>query len=104
MISRRALLGGGLGAAAVLAIPKGVARALAAKTETPGVYARSIVIDTLSPDGPYFDPKKAVEAGLTAAVIDLSLFPRNFPGAVDALAEWSSVFHRSGSGFLKVLK
>jgi membrane dipeptidase len=104
MISRRALLGGGLGAAAALAIPKGIARALVAKTETPGVYARSIVIDTLTTDGPYFDPKKSVEAGMTAAVIDLSLFPRNFPGAVDALAEWSSAFHRSGSGFLKVLK
>ena len=104
MISRRVLLGGGLGAAAAFSIPGGIARALAAGNAPPEVYARSVVIDTLSPDGPYFDPKKAVAAGITAAVVDLTLFPRNFPGAVAALAEWSGAFHQSGSGFLKVLK
>jgi membrane dipeptidase len=108
MISRRAFLGGGLGAAAALSIPEGVARALAAETPssqgTKEVYARSIVIDTLTPDGPFFNPRKAVEAGLTAAVVDLTLFPRNFPGAVEALAEWSGAFHHADSGFLKVLR
>lgn len=105
MISRRAFLSGGLTAAAALSMPGVVTRKLeAAGPVVPMVYNRSLVIDTLSPDGAYFDPKKAVEAGITAAVIDLSLFPRNFPGAVDALAEWSSVFHRANSGFLKVLK
>jgi membrane dipeptidase len=101
MISRRAFLGRGLGAAAALSIPEGLARAL--PTETPGA-ARSLTIDTLTTDGPSFDPKEAVKAGLSAAVVDLRLFPRNFPGAIDALADWSDAFHHGDSGFFKVLK
>ena len=102
MISRRAFLGRGLSAAAALSSLGGAARALAA--ETPPGHPPAITIDTLTTDGPSFDPREALKAGLSAAVVDLRLYPRNFPGAIDALAEWSSELHRAGSGFLKVLK
>jgi membrane dipeptidase len=109
MISRRAFLGRGLSAATVFsslgAVTHAVTRALAAPpSPAKATAAGSVVIDTLTPDGPFFDAGEAVKAGLTAAVIDLSLFPRNFPGAIDALADWSDAFHRADSGFLKVLK
>jgi membrane dipeptidase len=106
MISRRMFLRRGLGAAAALSSLGRVARSLAAEAPpaAAGVYARALVIDTLTTDGPGFDPQVALAAGLTAAVIDLRLFPRNFPGAVDALADWSSAFHRASPGLLKVLK
>jgi len=103
MISRRAFLGRGLGAAAALSSLGGAARALAAETPAP-VRSPAITIDTLTTDGPAFDPKAAMNAGLSAAVIDLRLFPRNFPGAIDALADWSNAFHHADSGFFKVLK
>src|SRR5262245_37222977 len=102
MISRRTFFRRGLGAAAFLASPPFLSRAFAVGTGS--VYQRAIVIDTLTPDGPNFDPQVAVAAGLTAAVVDLRMFPRNFPGAVGALADWSSTFHRADSGFLKILR
>lgn len=91
MITRRAFLG----AAAALAAAR-----LAWSDEPP----LPLAIDTLTPDGPYFDPREAVAAGLSAAVIDIRGFPRNFAMATQALAEWSSVFQREGSGFHKVLR
>lgn len=101
MISRRAFLGRGAVAAAALSSLGGRARALA---ETPVPQGPALTIDTLTPDGPAFDPREALKAGLSAAVVDLALYPRNFPGAVDALADWCDVFHRADPGFFKVLK
>ncbi|HTQ81253.1 MAG TPA: membrane dipeptidase [Thermoanaerobaculia bacterium] len=67
------------------------------------VYRRSLVLDTLAAgSGPDFDPKAALAAGLSGAVCDLPIFPRNFPSAVAAFAEWNTAFGRQGSGFLKV--
>lgn len=106
MISRRTFLGRGLGATVALSSLGKAARVLA--TEAPaaaaGIYARSLVIDTLTPDGPDFDVQKAVEAGITAVVLDLSIYPRSFSQAMDALADWSDAFHQADSKFLKVLK
>src|SRR5262245_59851058 len=98
MISRRRFLRHGLGAAALVSGPALLSRMLTAEPAPPGfdvggLYKRALVIDTLTPDGPNFDPQAAMAAGLTAAVVDLRMFPRNFPGAVDALADWSSAFH-----------
>jgi membrane dipeptidase len=91
MITRRTFLG----AAAALATAR-----LAWSEEPP----LPLAIDTLTPDGPYFDPREAVAAGLSAAVVDIRGFPRNFAMATQALAEWSAAFQRQGSGFHKVLK
>ena len=81
MISRRSFVQGG--ALAAVAAASGW-RQLEAFAEQPaqeptsaisGVYARSLVIDTLCPDGPFFDPQAAVDAGLTAAVVDIPSYP-----------------------------
>jgi membrane dipeptidase len=69
-----------------------------------GVYTRSLVIDTLCPDGPYFDPQAALDAGLTAAVVDIPSYPRNFAGAVEGLANWNDALRKKDSKLLKVLK
>jgi len=115
MISRRSFLLQSAGAVATVSslgdLPGAAAESPAAAAKTPppvpppsAVYARSLVIDTLSPDGPFFDAQEAVKAGITAAVADLAIYPRSFPQAVDGLADWSNVFHQPDSGFLKVLK
>lgn len=115
MISRRSFLLQSAGAVATVSslggLPGAAAEPPAAAAKTPppapppsAVYARSLVIDTLSPDGPFFDAQEAVKAGITAAVADLAIYPRSFPQAVDGLADWSNVFHQPDSGFLKVLK
>jgi len=113
MISRRSFLLQSAGAMASVSALGGLPGAAAGtpSPETPApphppsaVYTRSLVIDTLSPDGPFFEAAEAVRAGITAAVLDLSIYPRSFPQAVDALADWSNVFHQTDSGFLKVLK
>ncbi|HSS47590.1 MAG TPA: membrane dipeptidase [Thermoanaerobaculia bacterium] len=115
MISRRTFLLQSAGAVATVSAlgvrPGAGAEPPAAAPKIPppvpprsAVYARSLVIDTLSPDGPFFDAQEAVKAGITAAVADLAIYPRSFPQAVEGLADWSNVFHQPDSGFLKVLK
>jgi len=116
MISRRTFLlqsAGAVATVSALGVLPGAAAEPPASTAKPpqtpapppsAVYARSLVIDTLSPDGPFFDVQEAVKAGITAAVADLRIYPRSFSQAVDGLADWSNVFHRPDSGFLKVLK
>ncbi|MFL6291772.1 MAG: dipeptidase [Thermoanaerobaculia bacterium] len=91
MITRRTFLG----AAAALA---------GTRLAWGGEPALPLAIDTLTPDGPGFDPRAAVAAGLSAAVVDIRCFPRNFANATQARAEWTSAFEREGSGFLAVLK
>jgi hypothetical protein len=58
MITRRIFLG----AAAALASVRW------AWSEEPPL---PLAIDTLTPDGPYFNPREAVAAGLSAAVVDI---------------------------------
>src|SRR5262249_42869865 len=68
------------------------------------LYERSIAIDTLSPDGPELDAEKALAAGLSAAVVDIRLFPRNFVGAIDQLADWNDAFRGPDSKLFRVLR
>jgi membrane dipeptidase len=67
------------------------------------VYQRAIVMDTLVNDGPGFDARRALEAGMTAAVVDIPIFPRNFPNAVQALEKWNAAFAKPDSPYLKAL-
>lgn len=101
MITRRAFLRRGLGTAAALSSLGQAVRVLAAEAPVPRMAP---VIDTLALDGPDFDAKAALAAGLTAAVLDLRLYPRNFPQAMEKLKEWDAAFKRPGSPFFKVLK
>ena len=113
--TRRRVLGQGLAAVAGLAGLGAAARAWGEVTGEPTappdpatlaseVYARALPIDAMATDGPFFDPKEAVAAGLTAVVADLRLYPRTFQQAVDALAAWNDAFRRPDSNFLKVLR
>lgn len=61
-------------------------------------------IDSLATDGPYFDAKKALEAGLTGAIIDMSMYPRTFDNAVHTLAEWNTRFRDPNSNIHKVTR
>jgi membrane dipeptidase len=100
MITRRTFLGRGLGAAAALSSLRKAAEVWAAEEVRPW----SPVIDTMTPDGPDFDAGAALAGGLTAAVLDLRLFPRNFPKALESLQGWEAAFKRPDSRFFKVLK
>lgn len=109
MIDRRTFVRTGLGTVAALSVPGMMRRSWAEErgsdAGTAGAYGRFAVIDTLVAGGaPGFDPGKAVAAGFTAMVMDLAIFPRSFPAAVDSLADWSNAFHQPESGFLKVLR
>lgn len=112
MIDRRMFLRtglAGLGAATVLpgleALP-GPQTAKGGEMPSPAasLYARALAIDTLTPDGPEFDPQEAISAGLTAAVVDIPAYPRNFARAIEGMADWNDVFRGPESRFLKVLR
>jgi len=67
------------------------------------IYQRAMVIDTLINDGPRLDARRAIEAGMTAAVVDLTIFPRNFPNAIQAMEQWNAAFAKEDSPFIKVV-
>jgi membrane dipeptidase len=110
--TRRSFLQSALGTAATLAMPAANGdlaeepRAVAppAAPAVRSLYERAVSIDTLSPDGHGFDAEAALDAGLSAAVVDMTLFPRTFPGAVNALANWADAFREPDSKLLKVLR
>jgi membrane dipeptidase len=67
-------------------------------------YRDALVIDALTYDQPEMDARKAVEAGLTAVVLDISIYPRSFENATHELGRWSRAFRRPDSPLLRVLK
>ncbi|HZQ93328.1 MAG TPA: membrane dipeptidase [Terriglobales bacterium] len=102
MITRRSFVSSGLAAAAATTLPDLTAGAKAPSDSSPA-EARGVAIDTLVNSGPNFDAKKAIEAGLTGAVIDVAMYPRNFPNAINALADWNAAFRRNPL-LMKVLR
>lgn len=46
----------------------------------------------------------AIEGGLTAAVFDISIYPREYNAAVKELSSWNSLFRGSNSKVISVLK
>jgi membrane dipeptidase len=112
MLTRRAFVGVGLATAAAgtlgstgaapaaeAAAPAGAGKPPA---PAPAAYGRAMVIDSLVAGGPFFAAAEAVAAGLTALVVDLDAYPRNFTQAVEALVDWSSAFHEKDTPFLRV--
>ncbi len=74
------------------------------QTSIEEIYANAITIDTLVNSGPFWSVKKAIEAGLTASVMDLPIYPRNTANALKALTDWSASFKNPQSNLLKILK
>jgi membrane dipeptidase len=69
------------------------------------IYRRALVIDGLTNDGPWLDPEEVLQAGMTAAIVDMAMgMPRNFQHALEAITEWQPAFRRPGSRFLPVLR
>ncbi len=94
------LLGAAMGAAAV---PAPLMSPPKRSSSQPDRSSARLTIDCLAVDDPSFDPKRAVSAGLSAAIVDLRSFPRTFENAVQALATWNVAFNAPGSGFQRVL-
>ncbi len=92
MNRRYFLVRGGQAAGLALFVPH---LARAGRTDPAGAYRRAIVMDSLAPDGPYFDANAAIAAGLTGAIVDMSMYPRNFANAVGALNDWNALFRRT---------
>jgi membrane dipeptidase len=102
MIRRRKFIGMGVGA--TLGAPLVGTAFGAARANVDELYARAIVVDTLTNDGPGFDAGQALDAGLSAAVVDLPIFPRNMPSAMRALEAWRDAFAKPETRYVKVLK
>jgi membrane dipeptidase len=108
MITRRNFIERGAGAIAALSFAPRLAdfspEPTAEEQAIAELYRRAIVIDTLTNDGPKLDARRAIEAGLTAAVCDLTIFPRNYPNAIQALGQWEAAFGQADAQLIKVLK
>jgi membrane dipeptidase len=91
MNRRDFLVRGGTAASATLLAPH-LTHAL--WQDPAAAYARALVLDSLAPDGPYFDVGAAINAGMTGAIVDMSMYPRNYNNAVNALKDWNALFRR----------
>ncbi len=56
----------------------------------------------MAPDGPHFDSAAALEGGLTAAVVDMEMYPRSLENALAALADWNWTFRAADTRLVKV--
>jgi membrane dipeptidase len=97
-IDRRTLL---KWTAALGASAAGYARGAPAATDA--VYRRSIVLDTLSFEYSTFDPRPALEAGITGVVLDLRVELRDMPTTIAELDRWQKALAAPDSPFLCVL-
>ena len=104
MMTRRTFIRNSFGALSLANIPNVAAwLQTGAKRSSTDVYQRAFAIDILTNDGPWFDVKPALDAGLTAAVVDLPIYPRTFLNAIQALQGWNATFKRNDQ-FVKVTK
>jgi len=104
MMTRRTFIRNSFGALSLANMPNIVAwLQTGAKRPIAEVYQRAFAIDILTNDGPWFDIKQALDAGLTAAVIDLSIYPRTFLNAIQALQNWNAAF-KNNDQLVKVTK
>jgi membrane dipeptidase len=96
--SRRLVLQGAAALLTVAATPAPVSKAT-------DIYRRAFVIDGLTNDGPWLNPEEVLQAGMTAAIVDMSMnMPRNYLNALQAITEWQPAFRKPGSRFLPVLR
>jgi membrane dipeptidase len=100
MMTRRTFIGNSLGALSLASMPSFATAGnmwlhAGAKHSISDVYQRAFVIDILTNDNQWFDVKQAIDAGLTAAVVDLQIYPRTFLSAVQALQDWNATFKKN---------
>lgn len=107
-MTRRTFIRNSLGALSLVGVPSFVAVATTlmqsgTKRVINDVYQRAFVIDILTNNNVWFDVQQAITAGLTAAVIDLSIYPRTFLNAIQALQTWNAAF-KGNDQLVKVTK
>ncbi len=96
MMTRRTFLRNSLGALSLANMPNVAAWLQSgAKPSVNNIYQRAFAIDILTNDNQWFDVKQAIDAGLTAAVVDLQIYPRTFLSAVQALQDWNAAFKKN---------
>ena len=76
----------------------------ACASTTDALYRRSIAIDTLSFESPTFDPRPALQAGLSGVVLDLRAEPRDMPKSIAELDRWQKAFAAPDNPFYCILK
>lgn len=106
MMTRRTFMRNGLGALSLASAPRFAAAATTrlqadARSSSNDVYQRAFAIDILTNDNEWFEVKQAIDAGLTAAVVDLPIYPRTFLNAIQALQSWNAAFKR-GEQLVKI--
>jgi membrane dipeptidase len=99
-LNRRSVIAQGVTFAAMA----GAVKAKAAMPKVEALYRRSIVLDTLSMELSTFDPRPAMDAGLTGVVLDLLAYPRTAETAVRELDKWNAAISAPGSAFYRILK
>jgi membrane dipeptidase len=104
LTTRRTFIRNSFGALSLASLPNVISWLQTdVKSSRPDVYQRAFAIDILTNDGPWFDVKQALDAGLTAAVIDLPIYPRTFLNAIQALQGWNTTFKKNDQ-LIKVTK
>jgi membrane dipeptidase len=99
-MTRRTFMHNSLSALLLARVPRFAAAAttwlqVGAKPSINEVYQRAFAIDILTNDNQWFDVKQAIDAGLTAAVVDLAIYPPTFLNAIQAIQNWNAVFKRN---------
>lgn len=96
-LTRRDFVQAGLAVAALGSVAR-----LAAASDIQSVYKRAFPIDTLSMCAPKDDPSAAIAAGISAIVMDIMLYPRDFANATEVMKAWTAEFARPGTRYMKV--
>jgi membrane dipeptidase len=98
-MTRRNFLRNSLSAISLVSVPSFAAAKIwpqaSTKPSVNNIYQRAFVIDILTNDNQWFDVKQAIGAELTAAVVDLAIYPRTFLNAIQAIQNWNAAFKRN---------
>lgn len=107
--SRRRVLQGAAALVTTAALPSLAQSPRPSAPASPSIgaetYRRALVIDGLTIDGPWLDADVVLQAGMTAAIVDMAMnMPRNFLNALQAITGWQPAFRKPTSRLLPVLR
>lgn len=103
MINRRTFINTLAGAAAMINLP--VSASASREENSPAPFNPKIHVDSLCYD-PNVTPEAiehAIQGGLTTAVFDIGIYPREFNAAVKNLSDWNVSFKETNSKLVSVL-